>query len=188
MNIFSEIDKENGITLETPPILEEDTRPSTETKVVDDFLNDEDVKVIEKVTKKKCIYINTDGKKCRRKAEDGNVYCSECLEKQPIKTVEEKPEPKFVPMTVDTCTRTMLALHMSSYMLIETLSNYTNFKMTGLVDELKEDSDALKEIYENMVEFYGQETVAKVLNPLVSLSILGLKHGASALERGKKKE
>lgn len=185
MNIFSEIDKENGIEPEKHSLIE-DLSPSTEVKIIDESnTENDDVKIIEKKTKKKCIYISADGKKCRRKAEDGNIYCMECLEKQPIKT-EEKPV--FKPLTIDTCTKTMFALHITSYMLIERLSQFTDNKMCGLVDELKDDAKELKEIYENLVDFYGQETIAKFLNPMVSLSLIGLKHGVSALEKGKKKE
>lgn len=180
MNIFSETDKQNGVELETKTIMEEHNLLTTETRVVEDTKKDEEVKVIERQQRAKCKYISPDGKKCRRLSEEGSLYCRECADKVP------KPEPKFNIMTMDTCTKTMLSLHMSVYMMAEQASQFTSYPMSGLVDELREDSKELKEIYENLVEFYGQDTVARFLNPMVSLSLISLKHGVCAMEKGKK--
>lgn len=145
---------------------------------------EQSVKVIPQAKRKKCIGRKPDGKKCRRLADEGSVYCDEHGDNPPVLAEEEK---KIVPLSKDAAVKSLLSFHISCYVFAEMASRYTNYPISGMNELLARDMGAVTDIYNNIVDTYGIEAVSGVMNPFMGLAMISLGHTLEAYQTAEKK-
>lgn len=134
------------------------------------------------VKKKKCIALNEDGRKCRKSAVEGGVHCPLHHNYKP------KVEPKTIILSKDACLNSLLSLHISTYLLVEAVSKGTKYELDGLLDQLKEDQEPIREIYGNIIDSYTPEELSKYLSPWAGLALISTKHAITARQNAEKKK
>jgi hypothetical protein len=184
-NIFEQLDVKSEQPVHSEPIeVKLDDKPVEEPVSKVTVLPDA-IEVVAPIKKKKCNGYREDGSKCRRNAKPGTIYCSDHNNEQP----EEQPADEMQGLIIspDVATKSLLSLHLTIYMLTETLSSYTNYPIEGMAGRLGEDIDAVKEVYDQIVEYYGVERISSVVSPTLSLALITSKHYLQAIADAKKK-
>lgn len=171
-----------SLTPETKPITEDFSQKTSTLEAIPLELPQLQTTTIPEVKNKKCMALRENGKKCRKQTEPGNIYCPDHQGYKP-KVVKEP-----IVLSKDMCVKSLLSLHVSSYILAEAVSKGTQFELNGLYQQLNEDQEPIKEIYNNMVESYTPEEVSKYLSPWLGLAILSTKHIVMARQNAEKKE
>lgn len=142
------------------------------------------VKVIPQIKRKKCIGRKPDGKKCRRLADEGSVYCDEHGDNPPATAEVEN---KIIPLSKDAAVKSLISFHVSCYMLTELASRYTNYPISGMNELLARDINAVTDIYNNIIDTYGVDTVTTYMNPFMGLAMISLGHTFEAYQAAEKK-
>jgi len=181
-NIFEQLDSNLDIQPAVQSVEHVPNEPLP-ISVVETLPEQSDINVIPPKKRKKCIARKDDGTKCRRYAADDNVYCDSHL--NPIVIEEPQAKPPIV-LSPDIAVKSLLSLHVSIYMLSEAISRHTDYPLEGMVGKLNDDIDHVREVYGQIVEYYGVDNISSVISPITSLAVITSQHYVQSYIEGKK--